>query len=212
MVPKKPKRKPKKRKKKYWTTEEFQLFFYHAERDLDLKWFAFFRLLAYTGMRKGEVLALHWSDIDFEKAQVDIYRTMSPTKEDSKHIDSTKTEESDRTIPIDSGTLEILKKWRAKQGKVTGIVFTNSNDDYYIHTHPLKKLYSVIDRHNLSKVDIHAFRHTHCSLLAEAGVSPREAMERLGHKDIGTTMNIYTHVSKNKKIETIDKFVKYVSR
>lgn len=56
----------------------------------------------------------------------------------------------------------------------------------------------------------HGFRHTHCSLLFEAGAIIKEVQDWLGHSDVQTTLNIYTHVSKERKTSAIDKFVSYV--
>lgn len=62
----------------------------------------------------------------------------------------------------------------------------------------------------MRRITTHGFRHTHCSLLFEAGASIKEVQDRLGHSDIKTTMNIYAHVSKEKKEQTADIFAQYV--
>ncbi|HCU0710950.1 TPA: tyrosine-type recombinase/integrase, partial [Enterococcus faecalis] len=62
----------------------------------------------------------------------------------------------------------------------------------------------------LKYITTHGFRHTHCSLLFEAGASIKEVQERLGHSDVHTTLNIYAHVSKQIKAETANKFADYV--
>nr|MBO0464244.1 tyrosine-type recombinase/integrase [Enterococcus sp. DIV2402] len=60
-------------------------------------------------------------------------------------------------------------------------------------------------------ITAHGFRHTHCSLLFESGASMKEVQERLGHKDIQTTMNIYAHVSPEKVKDTASKFANYMA-
>ncbi|EME7138811.1 tyrosine-type recombinase/integrase, partial [Enterococcus faecium] len=66
-------------------------------------------------------------------------------------------------------------------------------------------------KYNFNDITIHGFRHTHCSLLFEAGLSIKEVQERLGHSDIHTTMNIYTHVTKKQKERAADKFAAYLN-
>ena len=60
-------------------------------------------------------------------------------------------------------------------------------------------------------INIHGFRHTHCSLLFEAGVPMKDVKERMGHSDISTTMNVYTHVTENSKKQSVQKFAKYIN-
>ena len=72
------------------------------------------------------------------------------------------------------------------------------------------KLSAVIKKHKLHQVTIHGLRHTHASLLFEAGASIKEVQERLGHSDIQMTMNIYTHVTDDLKEQTAEKFQRYI--
>ncbi len=204
-------KKPRNDKKKYWEKEELEAFLKAAKEDLSIKWYAFFRLLAFSGMRKGEVLALNWSDIDFTLNQISINKTVSRLNGDSKHIDSPKTKSSHRVIAMDKETMKILKAWRKEQNRVTNIVFTNGNYDYILHSYPAKVLKRVTKKHNLVPITIHGFRHTHCSLLFESGSTLKEVQDRLGHGDISTTMNIYAHVSKVKKTEAVDRFTDYIA-
>lgn len=76
--------------------------------------------------------------------------------------------------------------------------------------YPNDKLKSLIEKHNLHQITIHGLRHTHASLLFEAGASIKEVQERLGHSDIQMTMNIYTHVTDQVKEQTAQKFQKYI--
>ena len=73
------------------------------------------------------------------------------------------------------------------------------------------RLNTHFKRAGVSKVGFHGFRHTHASLLFESGASIKEVQERLGHKDVKTTMNIYTHVTPEKVRETGERFAKYVN-
>ena len=68
----------------------------------------------------------------------------------------------------------------------------------------------ICTENNLPDITVHGLRHTHCSLLFEAGFSIEEVKERLGHQDIRVTINIYTHFTKKKKDQIADKFAQYV--
>lgn len=69
---------------------------------------------------------------------------------------------------------------------------------------------SIQEKYNLKRVTTHGLRHTHCSLLFEAGVPIERVQDRLGHSDIQTTMNIYTHVSEKIKEDTDEQFAKFM--
>ena len=69
----------------------------------------------------------------------------------------------------------------------------------------------VTQKYELPHITIHGFRHTHCSLLFEAGVEMHNVKERLGHSSIRTTMNIYTHVTKAERSKTADVFSEFMS-
>ena len=88
---------------------------------------------------------------------------------------------------------------------------TEENKPYYLDflNHNLN---IILKEHDLKYITVHGFRHTHCSLLFESGASLKEVQVRLGHTDIRTTMDIYTHVSEQKKEETADRFADYMNK
>ena len=90
-------------------------------------------------------------------------------------------------------------------------MFTNEQNGLLQQTIPRRWLLKIIDKYNLPYAHVHSFRHVHCSLLFEADASVKEVQERLGHTDVQTTLNIYTHLSKSAKNETINKFVAYLN-
>ncbi|WP_438495955.1 tyrosine-type recombinase/integrase [Paenibacillus sp. IHBB 3054] len=95
-----------------------------------------------------------------------------------------------------------------------------SKDDRYIFAredetplrlaYPNDKLTEIIRTHKLHSITVHGLRHTHASLLFEAGASIKKVQERLGHSDIKMTMNIYTHVTKSAKEKTANRFEKFM--
>lgn len=69
----------------------------------------------------------------------------------------------------------------------------------------------LCQKHNFKKIKIHSFRHTHCSLLFEVGLSIQEVQDRLGHGNIGTTMDIYAHITEKQRDQIAEKFAKYIN-
>lgn len=203
----------------YWRKDEIKKFLTIVKQDCSLRDYVIFHLLIYTGARKGEILALTWDNIDFETGSIRFWKTLFQT--DGKHLFQTpKTKDSKRSISLDTQTLSLLKKWRISQLEENmshrlkpsedNIVFTRSDGSPIRLAYLNEKLNSLIKRHSLHPITIHGLRHTHASLLFEAGASIKEVQERLGHSDIQMTMNIYTHVTDTVKEQTAQKFQRYI--
>lgn len=180
--------------------------------------FEVFTILAYTGMRAGELLALKWSDIDFENNTISITKTYYNPNNNKKHyqILTPKTESSIGKISVDPHVIQLLKDYKANVQDTwknelyvdNNFVFTDNNGYPLV----IKKLSTWIQA-IMKKTDItnkhintHSFRHTHCALLIEAGVHIKEIQERLRHKDINTTMNIYAKITNSYKKDASHKF------
>lgn len=182
-----------------------------------------FRILAFTGLRKGELLALRWKDIDFEKSTLSVKQTLATCDKWEIKFQVPKTEKSLRTISIDSETLQVIKRWQLKQKEYflkMGIKPTKEGEQLLFVSEENKPLYLdyvnhnlkiIINENNLKRITPHGFRHTHCSLLFESGASLKEVQVRLGHTDIKTTMDIYTHVTKKQTEETANRFADFMS-
>ncbi|MHB1651627.1 MAG: site-specific integrase [Desulfitobacteriaceae bacterium] len=207
---------------KYLEKSELKVFLQTAKDKGLGKDYLIFLLLGYTGMRVGEMCALKWKDIDLVEGSVNITKTyFNPTCNAKKYkLTTPKTKASKRKISIEEIVLEELKKHKAKQN----IVIMKNRDSYhdkdFIFAKEVKDLgypehINTIGRHMhslLKKAGLntsltpHSLRHTHTSLLAEAGVSLPEIMERLGHKDAKTTTWVYTHTTQTMKKEASRKF------
>lgn len=182
-----------------------------------------FRILAFTGLRKGELLALRWKDIDFEKRTLSVKQTLATCDKWEIKFQVPKTEKSLRTISIDSETLQVIKRWQLRQKEYflkMGIKPTKNGEQLLFVSEENKPLYLdyvnhnlkiIINENNLKRITPHGFRHTHCSLLFESGASLKEVQVRLGHTDIKTTMDIYTHVTKRQTEETANRFADFMS-
>jgi integrase len=180
-----------------------------------------FTTLAYTGLRIGELLALKWTDFDGEKGTLRVTKTLYNPRNNIKEFEllPPKTTGSIRTIRIDEMLVKMLKRHEIKQKEIKlqkGPVYVDSqfifarNDGYP----QLRKVIETRLKRLLKKADIdknitpHSFRHTHTSLLIEAGVGVKEIQQRLGHTDINTTMNIYAHMTTNMEEKASHQFSK----
>lgn len=206
---------------KFYNTDELKHFFDCVKDYGNMKYLAFFRLLAFTGMRKGEALALNWSDIDFNKKQVHITKGVVLDENEIPIISTTKTKKSVRTVSLDDESLATLRRWKLEQAKELMSIGINSmNKHQLLFTYDANKLYrpsysncwleQIIKKYNLKKITMHGFRHSHCSLLFEMETPIQVVQERLGHTNIKTTMDIYTHVTEKQRDKVADNFAKHI--
>lgn len=133
-----------------------------------------------------------------------------------------KQKKSKRLISVDSQTIKVLKQWKLEQAKTllkygfnsldpNQLLFTYQDNKIYRPSYVNDWLNIIIKEYNLKKITIHGFRHTHCSLLFEMGTPIQVVQERLGHSNIKTTMDIYTHVTDKSRDQIADNFAKYVN-
>ena len=195
--------------------------FLNDAKEYNFRYFIFFRLLAYSGMRKGECLALKWSDIDFKNNTIDINKSLKAGENNRLYVGKPKTKDSFRCLNMDAKTMDYLKQWRTKQQKQmfklgmnflsnNSLIFANSKGTYTVLSKPQRWNNAICKEYGLRHIKVHGFRHTHASLLFDAGVSMKDVKERLGHSDITTTMNIYTHVTKKEAKKTAVSFANYM--
>jgi integrase len=144
-----------------------------------------------TGMRIGEILALRWKRIELLRGTIEVAENYS-----CGEFVSPKTKSSRRVIPMSSTLADVLAKHRAEGGECSldALIFRTSKGT------PLnaKNLYNrelapSCDQIELPRVSWHSFRHTHATLLGEVGGSLKTAQALLGHSDMETTLNAYTH-------------------
>ncbi|WP_322783467.1 tyrosine-type recombinase/integrase [Streptococcus danieliae] len=207
--------KPKRQKKEtgeldqFYNKDELQEFFSLVVTMDDPEMLTFLRLLAFTGMRKNEVAALMWKDIDLKDGFLKVNRTLAKGEGNKIIFQTPKTKKSARTIVLDPQTVQVLKDWKVYSTK--GLLFKNENGDPKSIVHVNNMLNRIWRRYpGFKRITPHGFRHTHCSLLFEAGASVKEVQERLGHENIQTTMDIYAHVTQNAKNEVANKFASYI--
>ncbi len=172
------------------------------------RWVAAFLTLLGTGMRIGELLALEWRDIDFVENTIDINKGMSRLKSGFEITDP-KTFTSKRVVPMPQSVAEALWDLRSLEKLIrldgSNIVFKTSNDTHIQYRGFLWKFHQLREEAGIPEATIHGLRHTFATKLLEEGENLKVVQELLGHADISTTGNIYSHVSAKVKREAVDK-------
>ena len=183
----------------FWTQDEFQAFL-ECVADKPISYYAF-EMLYWTGLREGELLALTPADIDFEDKTIRINKTYN-TKE--KKNGPTKTYASTRTISVPDFLLADIKDYMNSVYGLTKHDRLFQVTKYYME-HEKER---ALKNSGIEHIRIHDLRHSHCALLFEMGIAPLEVKERLGHKNIETTLNVYAHVYPDKQRKLSDKLDK----
>ncbi|WP_028784562.1 tyrosine-type recombinase/integrase [Thalassobacillus devorans] len=207
---------------KFMEKEELIRFLNAAKESGIDKDYPMFLTLAYSGLRVGELIALKWSDIDMDKKTLRVTKTYYNPNNSTKEYQllTPKTKGSIRTLKMDAGVIQVLEKHKEHQddliekmkNEYTQLDFVFAKEVQNLgypeflktantHMRRLLKI-SGIDK----ELTPHSLRHTHTSLLIEAGVGVKEIQQRLGHGDINTTMNIYAHITENMEEKASQKF------
>ncbi|WP_417852431.1 site-specific integrase, partial [Weissella viridescens] len=175
--------------------------------------YAYFRLMSYTGLRRGEILALEWQDIDFQKKRLTVNKSIGYDSLDGSgnlYLKGTKTVASNRTISVDTTTLEIMTEyrkaltnnsgnepvWPKKFNKKTKWMAANIPEIWLLD---MRKDEHADD--DLKRVSLHGLRHTHATVLFEQAmlnnqqIPIKAVQKRLGHANVNVTMEIYTHMT-----------------
>ena len=191
----------------FYTKTELLHFLDIVERTRDISELLFFRIAAYGGLRVGEILALENTDFDFKNSTISITKTVAWTKK-GYIIQSPKTKKSKRTISMDNETMELAKKYI----KSMPIPIRGTQHLYtFSPVSARNRLKKILSDNNLKPITLHGFRHTHASLLFEAGVPAKLTQERLGHSKISITLDLYTHLSKMQKDDIARKLSDYIA-
>ncbi|HGA3442541.1 TPA: tyrosine-type recombinase/integrase [Streptococcus agalactiae] len=219
-----PKRK-KTRIENYWTVQELQEFLAIVLQEEPYKHYALFRLLAYSGLRKGELYALKWADIDFQTETLSVDKILG--RLDGQAIEKgTKNDFSVRKIKLDSETISILQEWKSisQKEKAQLAVAPLSIEQDFLFTYctrsgsiePLHADYinnvlsRIIRKHGLKKISPHGFRHTHATLMIEIGVDPVNTAKRLGHASSQMTLDTYSHSTTTGEDRSVKQFADYL--
>ncbi len=173
-----------------------------------LKWRTITNLLIVTGCRRGEIMGLKWDHVDMATGRVQISTALLSTKSRGVYEDTTKTEAT-RFLILPTATLEMLKQYRLEQKRLqiangdrwhhTGYVFTRDDGRQMNPDSITGWLSRFSQRHDLPHINPHAFRHTVASVLLANGTDIVTVSKQLGHANVGTTENFYSHIIEENK-------------
>jgi integrase len=206
--------KVEKKERVTWTLEQAKQFL-DMSRKRNPNYYIAFLLAIFTGMRKSEILGLQWKDIDFDNNLIYIQRSLLYKKGGEYEFDDVKSASSRRTIAIDSFVSAELKKHKIRQNEYK-LAFGPEYQDWNLVVTTYKgtpmnqralstELYLIQEKLGLPKIRFHDLRHTHATILLQLGANPKVISERLGHSDIGITLDIYSHVIPNMQKEAAEK-------
>lgn len=181
----------------FWTLDEFRAFI-TVYKD-DILYYTIFMILFWTGMREGELLALTAADFNFNTNTISITKSYSRLNGQDL-IQKPKTSKSIRTITIPPFLCSIVQ--------------TYMNSIYGLHKHDrlfpitkhsiLRYLHNGSQKAGVKKIRVHDLRHSHASFLVDQGFSPLVIKERLGHENIETTLNTYSHLYPSQQTKLLD--------
>ena len=169
-------------------------------------------LLAYTGLRSGELRGLYWSDIDFDKASLKVTRQFNDA---TSKFSELKTTTSQRTIKLPQYVLNYLKQHK-KEYKTADceLVFPDKNCKNAILGKNFKNrhLKPALQRLDMDmKINLHTFRHTSVRLARESGADLQAISKRLGHKKISMTADKYSELFENIDTELVERLDEYIA-
>ena len=202
---------------KFWTPQQLNTF---LRSITDHRHYPLIRLAAMSGLRRGELVALRWTDVDLPGGTVAV-RQATTVVDGKPVIGDVKTKRSRRVVDIDSTTMAVLRAWSKQQKefrmllgsewKATGFVFTMPTGEAW---HPdsisqaFERLVSPASKARAEEVltmrpriRFHDLRHTHASHLLAAGVNVKVVSERLGHASVAFTLDTYAHVMPGQQAE-----------
>ncbi len=173
-------------------------------------------LAAFYGLRRGEAVGLKWDAIDFDNKTISIRHTVTQANIDGKSTiiekDRTKTQSSNRSLPLVppfEKLLHLMKQQQDLNKKLCGDCYNYDYEDY-IYVNPMgervkpgyltQAFPAFLENHGMRRIRFHDLRHSCATLLYANGVALKDIQEWLGHSDISTTSNIYTHLDFNSKV------------
>jgi integrase len=164
----------------------------------DDRLFAFYAMALDTGMRPGELFALEWADVDFDRAGVTVKKSLAHDADGKLHVKDVKTKKGRRQIRLSTFTLTILhdhRKAMLTEGHAGGPVFCSTTGQYMdvanLHHYSFKP---ILKRAGLPFIRLYDLRHTCATLLLLSGENPKVVSERLGHASVVLTLDVYSHV------------------
>lgn len=189
--------------KLFYTPDESDEFIQKLKATDDISKIAIFLVFVNLGLRKGELLALQWQDIDFQNKKIRIHQAVGTDEWNKPNIKSKKNS-YERTLDIDEETLQALFKWQelqAEQLKLQNLehqgekqlIFTNSKNTFYNNYKLITWLKKFQTQHGLKLVPVHGLRHTCAARMYYQTKDVEFIQHLLGHTNIKTTIDLYIH-------------------
>ena len=183
------------------------------------KYLYLFQLLAHTGCRIGEALALTWKNVDMDKSLIHVSQSLTCVKNRSTEaekkyavqVTSVKTKQGNRTIPCNEKAMEALvwfKEHQEKCGLNTEFVFSNDIGLPLSQSNLPRNLKVVLKAADVPYKNIHAFRHAFATNLIDAGADIKTVSYLMGHSSVKVTMDTYVHTNLDRAIEAVERLSK----
>ena len=202
-----------------WGEDDISRFLEAAK---DSPYYALFYTSLFTGMRRSELLALRWQDVDFILSQVYISRSLHHLRDGSIVFRSPKTAKGKRTVALPPSAILLLKEHYEKQKLERAMLGTPLSDDDLVFSYPdgnpllpdtvTYVWIKLVRRAGLKPIRLHDARHSHASLMLKQGVHPKIVQERLGHSSIQITLDTYSHVAPGLQQAAAEGFDKLFNR
>lgn len=192
-----------KKKAQYYQPEEVEAIREALEKE-PLKWKVLTHLFLITGARRGEILGLKWSEVDFENSKIHICNNVLYSPDRGIYEDTLKTSSSDRYIILPRETMRLLSEYKlSQQREITSLgeyyqdrdfVFAQYNGGAMHPDSVTDWMAKFSERHGLPHIHPHAFRHTMASILYFKHADSISISKRLGHAKVSTTTDMYSHI------------------
>jgi integrase len=186
------------------------------------RFFPALRLIAYSGIRRGECLGLHWQQVDFTRQEITIVKSLVRSADKGLILEPPKSRASRRVIDLDGGTMEVLREHKVRQMEHRLLLGQNYADHDLVFPdefgRPLnpmaltRALNRATKRVGTDGIKLHDLRHFHASLLLQSGQNPVLVSKRLGHSAVSMTLDIYGHLMPGWQKEAAEVFAKAMSQ
>src|SRR6056297_16295 len=189
-----------------WTRDQLVTFLNHSHENRD-RHHALWFLIATTGLRRAEALALRWSDLELDRARLTIRQTVTVAGGVIVWQRDAKSDDSERTIALDTRTIAVLSDHRRRQlaerlaagpawsphPQDHDLVFTRPDGTAIPPKRASQQFTRQVDAAALPRIGVHGLRHTWATLALRAGVPIKVVSQRIGHADPAVTMQVYAH-------------------
>jgi len=168
-------------------------------------YYALFYVALFTGMRRSEILALRWCDLDLAMCQASVHRALHQLHSGEIVVRPPKSAKGSRMVALTPSTALVLEEHREKQALEAALIGRTVKDDDFVFSTTEGEPFlpnrvtvawrRLAGRLGMSNIRLHDARHSHASLLLKQGVHPKVVQERLGHSSITLTLDTYSHVA-----------------